>query len=75
MHIITRSDIDLLRTPAGGFNEATMAHLPVAWPLQTGWQERLIGRPISDRSWSAAVKSAKAGPKHFHRGNTRRPRP
>jgi hypothetical protein len=71
MKIIVRDDIEQLRTPAGGFNQRTMEIIGVPWPLQEGWQQRIVGMRVSDRNWSAAQK-AKAEVRHVFRGNTRR---
>lgn len=72
MITITAAHIEQLRTPAGGFNKATMDELAVMWPLRTGWQQELIGKMVGDRKWQRAVKAAARGPRHFFRGNTRR---
>ena len=48
--VITESHINQLRTPAGGFNSATM-RLFGLWPLKNGWQQQLIGRRISLSLW------------------------
>ncbi len=69
---ITAAHIETLKTPAGGYNQATMELLGV-WPLTAGWQQRLIGRAISDRLWRSAIKAAQTK-RHIFRGNTRRPR-
>jgi len=68
---VTREMIEQLRTPAGGFNEATMSIIGY-WPLQSAWKERLIGAKISDRNWKAMVRAAKQGAAHRFRGNTKR---
>jgi hypothetical protein len=69
--ILTAAHIEQLRTPQGGFNQATM-EIVGCWPLHEGWKDRLVGMKIGDRRWKAALK-AKDRRRHFFRGNTRRP--
>jgi len=73
MHTITEETLERLKTPAGGYNEATMTILN-CWPLTAGWREWLIGRQISDRKLKEAIAAAARGKKHIFRGNTRRRR-
>lgn len=72
MITITAQHIAQLRTPKGGFNKATMDVLAVMWPLQEGWQERLIGYQVGDRRWREAVKAAARGPQRRFGGRSRR---
>ena len=73
MITITEDHIKQVRTPAGGFNQATLEALG-AWPLSTGWQLRLIGREVSNQAWKDAVNAAKRGPIYRRRGNAGRAR-
>lgn len=70
MVILTEELIEQLRTPAGGFNMKAMEAIG-AWPLSTGWEQRLVGTSVSDANWKRAMK-AKDEKRHFYRGNTRR---
>ena len=70
MILITEDHIKQIRTPAGGFNQATMEALG-CWPLHGGWKEWLIGRQVSNKAWKDAVNAAKRGPIYRRRGNTR----
>jgi hypothetical protein len=70
MILITENHIKQVRTPNGGFNQATLEALGV-WPLFTGWKLSLIGREISNQAWKDAVNAAKRGPIYRRRGNTR----
>jgi hypothetical protein len=72
MIVLTAENIEMLRTPQGGFNKKTMEIIG-AWPLVEGWKDQMIGRRISDRNWQAAMK-AKNEKRHVWRGNTRRSR-
>lgn len=72
MITLTEKLIESLRTPKGGFNQATMEYLGT-WPLQPGWKHRLIGTAISEKNFTAA-KAASLKKRHFFRGNTRRHR-
>lgn len=67
---LTAEHIEQLKTPAGGYNEASMKVLG-CWPLSAGWKERLIGSTVGDRRFRSAVNEARRGKKHFFRGNTR----
>lgn len=71
MHTVTRELLETLRTPAGGFTRATVQALGVAWPLVSGWMDRLEGTPISDKQLRDAERASAAGPIHRFRGNTR----
>lgn len=71
MITLTRELIESLRTPAGGFNRATIDALGTGWPLVSGWIDRAIGTEVSDRAWRSAQK-ARTEQRHFYRGNTRR---
>lgn len=71
MIVITAENVEQLKTPAGGINQATAEALAI-WPLLAGWKERLIGRAVSDKTWKDAVKAAGRGPIYRRRGNTRR---
>jgi hypothetical protein len=70
MKTICANDIEQLRTPDGGFNAATM-RLFGMWPLTEGWQQRMIGLRVSDKTWREAQK-AKRTQLHRFRGNTRK---
>lgn len=69
MKTILPGDIEQLRTPDGGFNAETM-RLFGMWPLTEGWQHRMVGLKVSDKTWRAAQK-AKLTQLHRYRGNTR----
>ncbi len=71
MIVLTAELIQELRTPAGGFNQATMDAVGIGWPLREGWPQRAVGLPVSDRKWKAAMQ-AKTTKLHRYRGNTRR---
>lgn len=73
MITITAGHLQQVRTPAGGFNQATLEALGV-WPLSTGWQQRLIGHQISNQAWKDAISAAKRGPIYRRRGNAGRRR-
>lgn len=73
MKTIYACDIEQLRTPDGGFNAETM-RLFGMWPLTEGWQRRMIGLRVSDKTWREAQR-AKAQKLHRYRGNTRSHRP
>jgi len=72
MILLTRESIEKLRTPAGGFNQATADALAICWPLQPGWIERLIGTEISNKRWRDAQRAAAQGAIYRRRGNTRK---
>lgn len=71
MIVITKNHIQQIRTPNGGFNQATLEALGCL-PLSSGWIQRLIGREVSNQAWKDAVTAAKKGPIYRRRGNTRR---
>jgi hypothetical protein len=48
MFTITREWIDEHRTARGGWSADQCVALGIAWPLQSGWKKRLIGRQITD---------------------------
>jgi hypothetical protein len=73
MIVITEDHIKQVRTPAGGFNQATLEALGV-WPLSAGWQSRLVGREVSNQAWKDAVSAAKKGPIYRRMGNAGRRR-
>ena len=73
MIMITENHIKQVRTPNGGFNQATLEALG-EWPLSAGWKLRLIGREISNQAWKDAVNAAKKGPIYRRRGNAGRKR-
>ncbi len=71
MIVLTAELIESLKTPAGGWNRATMDAIAVPWPLRAGWIQSTIGRTVSDRDWAAAEKASQQA-RHYFRGNTRR---
>lgn len=73
MITITEGHIKQVRTPNGGFNQATLEALG-CWPLSTGWKLRLIGSEVSNQAWKDAVNAAKQGPIYRRRGNAGRRR-
>jgi hypothetical protein len=73
MILITENHIKQVRTPNGGFNQATLEALG-CWPLSTGWKLRLIGREVSNQAWKDAVNASKKGPIYRRRGNAGRRR-
>ena len=71
MRTLTEADVEALKSPAGGWNAATLAALGVSWPPVSGWKKRLIGTQISDKRYANAVRESQRH-RHFFRGNTRR---
>jgi hypothetical protein len=50
MFTITREWIDEHRTARGGWSADQCVALGIAWPLQSGWKRRLIGKVITDEA-------------------------
>lgn len=74
MQLLTKEVIESLMTPAGGYNEATLAALDVSWPPQAGWKARLIGTEVADRKFAEAKAAAARGAIYRRRGNAGRRR-
>jgi hypothetical protein len=71
MVTITAEHIEQLRTLAGGGFPRRPMEILNCWPLTAGWQQRLIGVSVSNKTWKEAVSAAKLGPIYRRRGNTR----
>ena len=56
---ITEERLEKLRTPAGGYNAATLRALGLTWPVRKGWRDRLLGTWIEEETWRTALEAAR----------------
>lgn len=76
MKTITRSYLNKHKTSKGGYTKAQARALGVEWPLEKGWQSKVIGNQLTEEQKTIfesprnAIKHAKdfsRNPHHFQR--------
>lgn len=51
-------DIEMMKTPKGGYKRKTLEYIGVSWPPKKGWPARIVGSQITLAAYVAALHEA-----------------
>jgi len=51
-------DIEMLKTPKGGYKRKTLEYIGVSWPPKKGWPARTVGNRVNLSAYEAALHDA-----------------